>query len=698
MRIFLFLPLAIAAMVQHASAGAQETPVLSLDSESLPPNLTQNNVQATMITFEGRHAMAVDFRVVDWPNVYFTPGGGTWDWSAHAGLAVTLYNPGDDAVAVCMRVDNAGADGLTHCNTASATVPPKEHAPLEMRFNTGDAGGLWGMRGLPVLGPRPSGPVIDTTRISAFQVFLPQPASACTLILEEAHLFGPGGSPGALVPLPFVDRLGQYRHQDWPGKVHKEAELPKRQADEDAAIARAPELPDRDTFGGWAEGPQREATGWFRTEQVDGVWWLVTPDGHLFFSVGIDCVGTWERTFVTGRDGWFEWLPGREDPRFGNLFSEVSGAHSMAETIDGKGLTFGFYTANLIRKYGEAWPEKWRDSAYRRLRHWGFNTVGNWSQGDVLDHSPLPFVVALGISGDAREVTGAAGYWGKMKDVFDAKFGEAVDASLREPAARYADNPLCIGYFVDNELSWEAVRRGVLASPPDQPARQAFIAQLEAAYVSLDALNRAWETAAADWDAVRSPEKPNAAATKDIDQFEYAFARRYYETVAAALRRLAPNHLYLGSRFSSAPAIAVRACADVADVVSFNRYERRIRCENYTGANDLGKPILIGEFHFGALDRGMFHPGLVNAKDQKTRGEFYAAYIRAVADCPAFVGCHWFQFVDEPITGRWFDGENYNIGFLSVTDSPYPELVEAARQVHAEIYARHRGAQSLGTK
>jgi len=132
----------------------------------------------------------------------------------------------------------------------------------------------------------------------------------------------------------------------------------------------------------------------------------------------------------------------------------------------------------------------------------------------------------------------------------------------------------------------------------------------------------------------------------------------------------------------------VRACADVADVVSFNRYERKIKCADYT---DLGKPIIIGEFHFGALDRGMFHTGLGPTKDQAERAQCYIDYVRAVADCPAFIGCHWFQYIDEPITGRWFDGENYNIGFLTVVDSPYPELVEAAQQVHAEVYERHSG-------
>jgi len=39
------------------------------------------------------------------------------------------------------------------------------------------------------------------------------------------------------------------------------------------------------------------------------------------------------------------------------------------------------------------------------------------------------------------------------------------------------------------------------------------------------------------------------------------------------------------------------------------------------------------------------------------------------------------------LTGR-FDGENYNIGMVSGTDTPYVELVTAARQIQSGIYSR----------
>jgi len=693
-KIAVLTGLLLGVAVPGAYPAPEDAVFLSFDRASLPENMRENNVSASVVPHGGRKAMQVDFQEVDWPNVFFEPPEGVWDWRGFAGIAVDVSNPGRGDVDVCLRVDNAGADGANHCNNGHISVAPGERGTLQVRFNTGDAQEFWGMRGVPIRGPVGSGPVLDTAAITAFQVFLPRPPEPRTLILEEVRLFGKGGSLSELVPLPFIDRFGQYKHDTWPGRVNAVEELGQRRHMEAKALGQAPALSGRDPYGGWAEGPQLEATGWFRTARVQGKWWLVTPDGHLFFSNGMDCVGTWGATFVEGRDGWFEELPHPADPRHAPFYNEVSGAHSMAETVGGRGRTCLFYRWNLRRKYGDGWPEAWREATYRRLNAWGFNTIANWSQEDVLQHSPLPFVVSLAPRGTVREVEGARGYWGRMKDVFDPSFAAAVEQCAQDVAAKHAENPLCIGYFFDNEIAWETVRRGVLASPPDQPSRLAFVDRLRAKHETVAALNEAWGAEAADWDALRAPGEENEAAKADLDAFEYEFARRYFDTVNGGIKKHAPHQLYLGCRFSSAPAFALRACADVADVVSFNLYCRRIDCERFAGENDLGKPLIIGEFHFGALDRGMFHTGLVPTKDQAGRAAHYADYVRAVADCPAFVGCHWFQYVDEHTTGRWFDGENYNIGFVSITDTPYKELVQAARAVHDEVYRRrYHGAQ-----
>ena len=100
--------------------------------------------------------------------------------------------------------------------------------------------------------------------------------------------------------------------------------------------------------------------------------------------------------------------------------------------------------------------------------------------------------------------------------------------------------------------------------------------------------------------------------------------------------------------------------------------------------------MINGEFHFGALDRGLFHTGLVATKSQEERAACYSAFVTSCLTHPRYVGTHWFQWRDQALTGR-FDGENYQIGFLTVTDQPYPELVEAARKVGAAMYETRFG-------
>ena len=331
------------------------------------------------------------FAHVDWPNVFLKAPEGGWDWSAYDGVGFTIYNPTDVSITVAMRLDNEGANGMDFCNNLRKTVRAGSQLHFNMLFNRPGDRELWGMRGTPGAAQYGEGKPLDLAHITAVQLFLPTPDRENRLIFEKASLFKLGGDSGVGIKFPFVNKFGQYIYDEWPGKLHDEKELVERVERERAAWGRMHQLPDRDKFGGWANGPKRKATGWFRTEEVDGKWWLITPEGNLFFSLGIDCVGTWERTFVEGRENWFEWLPAEDDPQFGSLYSYMKGAHSMADPINGEGKTFGFYSANLIRKYGSNWAEEWRESVYPRLRHWGFNTVANWSQQDVLLNSNLPF-------------------------------------------------------------------------------------------------------------------------------------------------------------------------------------------------------------------------------------------------------------------------------------------------------------------
>ena len=102
---------------------------------------------------------------------------------------------------------------------------------------------------------------------------------------------------------------------------------------------------------------------------------------------------------------------------------------------------------------------------------------------------------------------------------------------------------------------------------------------------------------------------------------------------------------------------------------------------------DLGVdlPVMIGEFHFGALDAGLPATGLKGVKSQKDRGMAYRYYCESVATHPYGVGCHYFQCYDQFALGR-FDGENYNIGLFDICSCAYEEMMEEIQKCSGRIY------------
>ena len=375
------------------------------------------------------------------------------------------------------------------------------------------------------------------------------------------------------------------------------------------------------------------------------------------------------------------------------------------------GHAFDFYTANLERKFGADWRGRWRDETAARLTAWGFNTIGNWSDPELSAMHRLPYTVPLSPEGEYAKVSSGEDWWGPMPDPFDPRFAEAADKMARNAAARFGADPWLIGYFVDNELSWGrstpaypqqyyALAINALAAGRRSPANAAFIDYLTETYHDPERLGRAWGIPLNSWDELRAagfalPRTAfdNPAVIADLAAFSRRFAEAYFRTVAEALRRHDPEHLYLGSRFAWQTAEAVEGCARWCDVVSFNRYRRSIADDpaEWARFHALGKPALIGEFHFGSVDRGLFWEGLVGVGRESERGPAYARYLRAVADNPDFVGAHWFQYLDEPLTGRTLDGENAHIGFVTVADLPYDDLVSAAREANLGVLRRLEG-------
>jgi hypothetical protein len=134
------------------------------------------------------------------------------------------------------------------------------------------------------------------------------------------------------------------------------------------------------------------------------------------------------------------------------------------------------------------------------------------------------------------------------------------------------------------------------------------------------------------------------------------------------------------------------AAGEYFDVFSINCYQMEPAFDTIdTIAARCKKPVMIGEYHFGALDRGMPATGLRGVASQAERGVAYRRYLETGAANPNLVGAHYFTLNDQALLGR-FDGENYQIGFVDCCHTPYGELVEQAIQAHQNMSGAMRGS------
>lgn len=431
---------------------------------------------------------------------------------------------------------------------------------------------------------------------------------------------------------PVVDEFGQWIPGDWPGKARSLEDLRRAWKREDEELEQAPDF-GYCSYGGWKQASTR-SNGFFRVERIDGRWWLVDPHGHLFWSAGLDCVRYRDPTRVTGREVLFAKLP-----------------PDSGETAD-------FYRANLRLRHGdEQFVARWKTAQIRRLKAWGFNTVANWSDPALFEVPGLPFVTNVRV-GRSRRV------WQGFPDVYSDEFRQAAEQDARAQCSKFREEPHLIGYFIGNEPRWPYRNLiDLILRDPEPSETQAFARRF-------------------------LKEKGDTPAAREA--LMETLAREYFRIVCQAIKKADPNHLTLGIRWAgNAPDPVLRA-NDVFDVFSINIYRFEPPPEVIERAVTLtGRPVLIGEFHFGAAERG-YAPSLVMVRDQTERGVAYQYYVERAAAHPAIIGTHYFQMIDQPVSGR-FDGENYNLGFVNQQDLPYPEMVSFARRTHQRIYRIHAG-------
>lgn len=486
-----------------------------------------------------------------------------------------------------------------------------------------------------------------------------------------------------------VDRFGQMASAKFSGKVTSEEEL-KADAAADASYYGSLKPPaDRDRYGGLAGSSVKyriRGTGFFAIQQLGSRKVMKTPEGNIFFSIGINGITANETyTMVKSRERDFEWLPPHE------------GQYRSAFITPDHG-SFSFYMANKYRKTGVIPTESsLYAEAVLRLKKWGFNSAGGFSPDKYGKINNFPYVRMLPLNSMS---------WAKIDgisifDIFAPDAEAKMDRAFEKALTPNKNDPLLIGYFIDNEYDFHKFYSHVPKLKASSAAIKGRLVQtLKNKYEDIDAFNNSWKTSFKSFEDLKEAELPlhTSPAWRDMDEFFRFYLDTFFGTVSRIYRKYDPNHLLLGDRWITTSfhnekfrSVLAEVEGKYVDVISINYYSYKIETDLlkdvYTKSG--GKPILISEFGYGTAEQGLA-PLLPNsAVNQFQRGMRYRNYVEGVAGLDYIVGAHLFNYVDQAGLGRYWQGlwgEHYNSGLVNVADRPYKEYLKAIMETNYDIY------------
>jgi hypothetical protein len=398
---------------------------------------------------------------------------------------------------------------------------------------------------------------------------------------------------------------------------------------------------------------------WRVAQTTEGVWWFLSPQNQTEFLNGVTTV----QPALRGRD-----------PR---------GPDYVSHDWDGRG--------------NQDSLNHWARETLSRIHSLGFKSLGAWSHPALHDMA-VPMTQDLNVwhwvPYDAR--------------LFSSDWKTSADLAIREQATPLRENHNLVGYYIDNELNWndDAVGPRVYFDqlPPDDPNRREVVQVIRQTWPRLSEFNRDWNTTFRDWSELEHhPKLPmGAKAGYDVlmDRWLEHFSAAYFRITTGLIHKYDPNHLILGCRYRGwAPPEVPRGARGYTDAQSLNYYasDALLDAQTFrTISEQSGQPLIISEYSFHALDgrsgdRNLSNfPALVANQDARAAG--YRAMTSRLARVPFVIGADWFQWMDEPGSGRLGDGEDANMGVVDVHDRAYEPLAEAVRQTTPILNNLHAGS------
>lgn len=494
-----------------------------------------------------------------------------------------------------------------------------------------------------------------------------------------------------------VDRYGQLKAANFTAKISNDHEL-SEDTISDKSYYGSLTPPQRDIYGGLPgskEQFQLSATGFFHIEKLtNGQPIMVDPTGNIYFSLGVNGVGYAGDTYthVRGREKKYEWLP-----QYTNNINSSDYQFNTA-FLDNSSDNFSFYVTNKIRKTKQPFNNvQFYNESVTRMKKWGFTSEGGFS---VTPHTNLKDNIFPQVRfADLPEkdmIPHAA-----LFDIFKPSVPVDIHAEFEKQGIGFrANDPLIIGYFFGNEFEYHRLKNIIPAKKASEVASKgALVNFLKSKYKNDIALfNKAWGTSYTRFDELYEAvlNVTSNEALLDMNSFTEIFLDKFYSVVSAEFRKFDNNHLLIGDRYFTAAMndedlrnIICKVAGKYLDVLSYNYYTYDVDLVRLESMNKIsGKPIMITEFHYGEPTQGQTS-AIQMVDNEQEKGYAYRNFVEKIAATGFIVGAHWFEYLDESVTGRWFqgyNGESFAVGLVNVADRPYKEFLNSIMKCNYSIY------------
>lgn len=409
--------------------------------------------------------------------------------------------------------------------------------------------------------------------------------------------------------------------------------------------------------------------GFYRTVQVDGTWWLLTPENEKFFTIGINHI----------------------DPNF-FLADEFKEA-----TIKkyGEGIVLENGMANLDG------PEaiEFMNWGTKLVQSWGFNTIG---AQNPINHYTMPWIATF----RPADLEG----WSFMKRHHPDPFAKDTAKRLYKKAADWSegkrDDPNIIGITMTAMPIWHIKPYKVhewvtamMALPADAPGKKQWLQVMKERYPNATLAGQVYGAKVDTWDELAETQYWAVADWEScrIDQrvFLPRIARAWYTMVHNAMRKTMPNHLIFGDKLVPNRDMddwMVPIMGDNVDVIYLQWFTHAE--EQLPKLRDIyvqtGKPIVMGDFAFAHPNKYVPTPKGQEVSSQKDVGESYANYINTLAAEPYFMGLHHCgTFEGVPSLERIGPLVVRQQGFMRGDGTPYTEAVKRVTVANKGAFKIH---------